>query len=343
MNELNLENKVWVYAQARNDHIVRVSLELLGKSVELGEQLRSGVTSVLIGSGVQHLSEELSAHGADTVFLLDDPSLKFYQNEVYANLLTDLIQKYKPEIFMMGATDIGSDLAPRIAAKLNTGLTAHCVDLKLEEHDGILCLHQVVPGWGCNIMADIICPHRRPQMSTVKPGVFDLSMRTGNKKAEVIEVAVKKSDKVLRTETIEVYEEKQSSLSLEKAEIIIAAGWGVHVAGVYNLVEELAEVIGGEIGGTRPMADRGYVPVERMIGQSGKTVSPKILISLGASGAMHFTTGFTKSKHVIAVDQNPKAPIFDVADIGISGDLRQILPCLIEELRKLKAVKGNYN
>ncbi len=334
------QNKeIWVFGEHRDGHIARVTLELLGKAAELCPRLRARVVSLLVGSGVDKLITDLSLYGAEKIYLVDAPRLEYYQSEAYASAVADLIKEHQPEIFLLGATDIGKDLAPRVAAKVDTGLTAHCVELKIEDHEGVPLLSQIVPGWGGEKMITIICPRKRPQMAAVKPGVFDLPARKTGGKAEIIKISPQLNDKHFRARTIEVREAKSSAVALAEAEVVVAAGWGVYSLGDLKLVEELAETVGGAVGGTRPVVDKGWITADRMIGQSGKIVSPRLFISLGASGAMHFTTGFGKSKFILAVEQNPQAPIFKVADVGIVGDLSEVLPCLIEEFKKLKRDK----
>lgn len=332
--------EVWVYGEQRAGRIAKVSLELLGKARELCQELGGTVVSILIGSGVESLSSELSAHGADKTYVIDDPRLQYYQSEAYASIVSDLLRAHVPEILLLGATDIGEDLAPRVAAKVGTGLTAHCVDLKIKVSSGVPLLHQTVPGWGGGKRIDIVCPEKRPQMATVKTGVFDLPVANRSKVSEVVRIPAQLSNRHFRARTVEVIEEKPCELPLGEAEVVVAAGWGVYSLGGIELARQLAEVACGSLGGTRPVMDKGLIPQGCTIGQSGKNVSPRLLISLGASGAMSFTTGFERAKFVLAVDHNPKAPIFEVADVGIVGDLHEVLPCLIQEFRKLKT-QGN--
>lgn len=333
------DKEIWVFGEQRGGCIARVTLELLGKAAELCPKLSAKVACVLVGSGVERLAVDVAAYGARRIYLVDDSRLEFYQSEAYATVIADLIREHAPEILLVGATTIGEDIAPRVAAKVSTGLTAHCVDLRIEDHEGVPLLYQLVPGWGRNTMVAMVCPQRRPQMATVKPGVFLLPVETVPEDAEVVEATAHLCDRDFRATTVEVAEAEPSNLALEGARTVVAAGWGVCSLGGLELVEELAQATGGAVGGTRPVVDKGWVPNDRMIGQSGKVVSPELFISLGASGAMHFTTGFAGSKFILAVDQNPEAPIFKVADIGIIGDLRQVLPRLIEEFRK-EGVKG---
>lgn len=328
--------EVWVYVEQREGKIVKASLELLGKAPELCQQLGASIVTVLIGSGVESLARELPGYGAEKVYLAEDTRLKIYQSDAYASIVAGLVKEHMPEIFLFGATEIGEDLAPRVAAKVGTGLTAHCVDLKIKERNGVPMLHQTVPGWGGGKRIDIICPQKRPQMATVKPGVFDVAVAQKDRRGEVVKVPVQLSDKHFRARTVEVKQEAACELPLGDADVVVAAGWGVYSLGGVEPVRALTDAACGAMCGTRPMVDKGLIAQDRMIGQSGKIVSPKLFISLGASGAMHFTTGFERAKFVLAVDQNPKAPIFDVADVGIVGDLREVLPCLIEEFKKLK-------
>jgi electron transfer flavoprotein alpha subunit len=326
-------SEVWVIAEQRMGKLMNVSLELLGKGTELAQKLKVGLAAVLLGDKVQALAEELICYGADRVYLGEDPELRLYQSEVYADLAAKLVSTYQPQIVLIGATGIGQDLAPRIAAKLKTGLTAHCVELSIIDEDSERPqLTQVVPGWEGNLMVNIACPVRRPQMATVSPGVVT-KRRREERKGEIITLAVDIPEE-LKAETLEMVQEEPSGVALEEAEVVVAGGWGLLAAAGFEPVEELARVLGGAVAGTRPAVDSGWIPEHRMIGQSGKTVRPKLFISIGASGAPQFTTGFLKAKVVLAVDQNPKAPIFEVADIGLVGDLREVLPCLMAELKE---------
>ena len=328
--------ETWIYAEQRGGRLARVSMELLGKGAELSGRLGSGLVSVLVGNGVDNLASELVAHGADRVYVVDDPRLEHYQNQAYAAVIADLIREHKPEIFLLGATAIGEDLAPCIAAKVGTGLTAHCIDLRMEDCDGAATLHQTVPGWGGGKRVDIICPQKRPQMATVKPGVFVVPHARKETGGQTVRVSPRIDDRLFRARTVEITEEAECELPIEEADVVVAAGWGVNALGNMDLVRELAEVLEGAVAGTRPLLDKGWITSDCMIGQSGKVIGPNLFISLGASGAMHFSTGFERAKFVLAVDQNPLAPIFQAADVGIVGDLREVLPPLIQELRKLK-------
>ncbi len=330
-----MSKEIWVFAEHKGGRLSRVALELVGRAVELGALLQAKVGAVLVGSGVKKLAGELAAYGAEKIYIIEDPRLELYQAEAYASVTADLVKEYLPDIFLLGSTDTGRDVAPRVAAKVGTGLTAHCIDLTLQEQDGVPLLCQIVPGWSGEQSFGIICPEKRPQMATVKAGVFDLPPRKEGNRVEIIGFPARLSDKLFRAETLEVIQEKASQ-ALGEFDTVIAVGWGAYGLGNLTLVEELAKATGAGIGGTRPMVDKGWIGEDRMIGQSGKVVSPRLFISLGASGAMHFTTGFSKARLVIAVDQDPAAPIFKMADIGIVGDLREVLPALVDEFKRLK-------
>ena len=327
--------EIWVIGEQRRGKLEEVSLELLSKGATLSQRMGVTLSSVLLGDEVEEVARELVFHGAEKVYLLEEARLRYYQSEAYVRLLAGVIKEHEPQIVLIGATEIGKELAPRVAAKLRTGLTAHCIDLYVGEVDAAPHLIHVVPGWGGNLVMHIICPQRRPQVVTVKPGVLPKAVRDENKKGKIIRVKPDVRDEDFsRIETVAVVEEPPQGKSLESADVVVCGGWGLNALGDFSRVQELADILGGVVAGTRPAMDKGWVEEARMIGQSGKTVSPGFFVSLGASGVMHYTTGFMGSKVVLAVDQNPQASIFQMADIGIVGDLREVLPCLIEELKK---------
>jgi electron transfer flavoprotein alpha subunit len=332
--------EIWVIGEQRLGRLEEVSLELLSKATALSQSMGVTLAAVLLGDNTEGIGRELIFHGAEKVYLLEDDRLRYYQSEAYARLLAGVIREHEPQVVLIGATEIGKELAPKLAAKLRTGLTAHCIDLYVGEVDATPQLIHVVPGWGGNLVMHIICPQKRPQMVAVRPGVLPKAVRNENKKGKIIKVKSDVRDEDLnRIETIEVAEESAEGKALESADVVICGGWGMNALGDFSTLQELADVLGGVVAGTRPVMDKGWVGEDRMIGQSGKTVSPSLFVSLGASGAMHYTTGFMGSKVVLAVDQNPQAPIFQMADVGIVGDLREVLPYLIEELRRDRVSK----
>jgi electron transfer flavoprotein alpha subunit len=333
VNQSEKRSQIWVWAEHYRGEIAKVALSLLGQARELGQQLGHGeVAAVLMGADSPRLSEELFAHGADKVYLAGKPSL--FETESCADLMTRLIQRYQPEIVLWGATSLGQDIAARVAARLGTGLTAHCIDLQIQEMSGKLQLVAMVAGWGGNLALKIICPEKRPQMVTVKPGIFSLPAPK-ERKGEIIPVDMVPIEP--RLDIVEVVAERDEASPLEQAAVVVVGGWGLISCGGFKLVEELAQILGGKVGGTRPALDAGWISADQMIGQSGKTIAPQLLITLGISGAAQFTTSVLNSRFILAIDKNPKAPIFEMADIGIVGELQEVLPLLIS---RLKATKG---
>lgn len=325
---------VMVWVEQRDNRLMDVSLEMLQKATELAAVLKGNVSAVLIGNECRKMADEIIFYGASKVFLIEDPRLQLYQSDPYVRIATDIISEDSPEIVLIGGTSIGMDIAPRIAARLRTGLTSHCVDLYIEKIEGKDQLIHIVPGWKGNMMIKIICPECRPQMATVRPGVMEKGKPDPSRTGEVVPVIFDITDDSFKVRTLEMVHEEVAGMSLDDADIVVSGGYGLYSAGGFELIEKLAEAISGEVAGTRPALDQGWIPESRMIGQSGKTVRPKLFVSVGASGAMHYTTGFSKSRVIVGIDKNPKAAIFDVANLGVVGDLAKIVPCLIEELKK---------
>ncbi|MFC1904687.1 electron transfer flavoprotein subunit alpha/FixB family protein [Chloroflexota bacterium] len=327
-------SQVWVWVECHEGNLAKVSLGLLGKGRELCHQSGGGeVVAVLVGTDSPELAAELINYGADKVYLDNDSCLSPFDTESCAHFMTGLIQKNQPEIVLWGATSLGREIASRVAAKLGTGLTAHCIDLYIEEIDGKGQLVTMVAGWGGNMTLKIICPQQRPPMAAVKPGIF--APPVPNKRSgEIIPVEVE--DKASRLDIVEVVEEQAKATSLEEAEVVVVGGWGLNSSGGFQDVDELAQILKGSVAGTRPAVDAGWIPVERMVGQSGKTVSPQLLVTLGVSGAAQFATGVLSSRFILALDKDPHAPIFEMADIGIVGDIKEVAPLLIDRLREIK-------
>ncbi|MFH1349459.1 MAG: electron transfer flavoprotein subunit alpha/FixB family protein [Pseudomonadota bacterium] len=325
-------NGFWVFAEQRNGELHEVGLELLGKARELAQKGNSSVTAVLLGHHVTNLAQTLLNQGADLVLVADDPRLEPYRLLPYSILMEDMIREYKPTILLMGATAMGVELAPRVAAKVKTGLSAHCIDLGLDEKGQLL---QVVPGWGGGVIATITCPDHRPQMATVMPGAMK-AMPPMEREGNVIEVEVKFPERDLGPNVLEIIKEEPEGLPLEKAEVVVAGGWGIGSQENWRMIEELADLLGGAVGATRPPVDEGWAREGQMIGQSGKTVRPTLYIGMGISGVMHHVVGMDQSKHVICINQDPKAEIFDVSDVIVVEDFKKIIPPLIEELKARK-------
>lgn len=327
------QSKVWVWAECYQNKLAAVSLGLLSKGRELCRQLGGGeLAAVLAGADSPALAAELIDYGADRVYTAEDSSLSLFETERCAGFMTGLIRRHQPEIVLWGATGTGREIASRVAAMLDTGLTAHCIALNIEEIDGRRQLVATVAGWGGNLTIKIICPQRRPQMATVKPGIFS-PPKPEKRHGEV--VPVKLEGRASRLDIIEVVEEHPEA-SLEEAEVVVVGGWGLSSLGGFQIVESLAQVLKGSVAGTRPAVDAGWISEERMVGQSGKTVAPQLLVTLGVSGAAQFATGVMSSRFILAVDKDPHAPIFEMADIGIVGDLKDVSPLLIDRIKTIK-------
>jgi len=326
-----MSREVWIWAEQLRGRLLPVSLELLGKGYELSQSLGGVLGAVIVGSEIEELCSELMDYACEKIYLAEDPRLSLYQGDLYTDLLSRLIDEDRPEIVLWGATTIGTELSARVAARLRIGLTAHCIDLYIEDIDGGPRLVQVVPGWSGNLALKIIS-RTTPQMATVKPNLMTKPPQR-KVKGEIIPIAVEIKEKDLKAEAIEIVEEETEEMPLEKAEIVVSGGWGLNAVGGFAPVEEMATILGGAVAGTRPAFDKGWIPESRIVGISGKIVSPRLFISLGASGATQYTTGFARSRVILAVDQNPNAPIFEIADIGIVGNLQTILPLLIKELK----------
>jgi electron transfer flavoprotein alpha subunit len=323
------KNSIWVFAEQRSGVVHEVSFELLGKARELAEQAESKVAAVLLGHDVRDLAETLIQYGADSVLLADDAQLGMYRLLPYTLVLDGLIREHHPEILLFGATAMGVELAPRVAAKARTGLSAHCIDLRLDSEGQLI---QVVPGWGGGVVATITCPVRRPQMATVMPGTM-MAHSPVEREGEIIEIEIHLPELNLGPEVVEIEKEESEELPLEKADVVIAGGWGIGGQEDWQMIEELAGLLGGAVGATRPPVDEGWASEEQMIGQSGKTVRPTLYIGVGISGVMHHVVGMDQSKHVISINRDPDAEIFEVSDVIVAEDFRKIVPKLIEEIR----------
>lgn len=329
--------QVWVWAEHYQGKLSQLSLGLLGKTRELCQQLGdTEVAAVLVGTDSTQIVEGLISYGADRVYLPDDPALSPFEAEPCARFVASLARTCQPELMLWGATSLGREIAARAAAKLNTGLTAHCIAVEIEEIEGKKQLVASVSGWGGNATIKIICPERRPQMATVKAGIF-APPPPQKREGEVIRFKAERQPSLL--EIVEVIEAPEQATSLEKAEVVIAGGWGMSTFGDFKLAEQLAQILGGSVGGTRPAVDAGWLLHGQMIGQSGVSVSPRLLVTLGVSGAAQFASTVLGTKFIMAVDKNPDAPIFEMADLGIVGDLKEVLPLLISRIKSVKEKK----
>ncbi|MDK2823441.1 MAG: electron transfer flavoprotein alpha subunit [Clostridia bacterium] len=326
---------VWVFAEQRGGEIQKVSLELLGKGKELAEQLGENLTAVILGNGIKDRAKELIYYGADKVIVVDNELLDIYTTEPYTKVLAEIINERKPEIVLIGATSIGRDLAPRVSARVATGLTADCTSLKIDEETRNLLMTR--PAFGGNIMATIICPNHRPQMSTVRPGVMQKLARDESRTLDIEEYPVQLTPADINVEILEVVKETKQKINIEDASILVSGGRGVGKPENFKLLEELAHKLGGLVSASRAAVDAGWIEHNRQVGQTGKTVRPDLYLACGISGAIQHVAGMEESECIIAVNTNPDAPIFEVADLGIVGDVTKVIPALIEELRILKA------
>ena len=347
---MNLEEYkgVFIYAQQVDNEINNISFELLGKAKELAETLNEKVTAVLIGSGVKDLAGQLAQYGADRVIVVDDPELKEYRTEPYTHALASVINEFKPEIMLVGATAIGRDLGPRVSARVATGLTADCTSLdigdfplnaipgKEQKHNQLLMTR---PAFGGNTIATIACPDNRPQMATVRPGVMQKIDPIADAKAEVVEFNPGFTPDNKYVEILEIVKEVSDVADIADAKILVSGGRGVGSAENFKLLDDLAEAIGGTVSCSRAVVDNGWKPKELQVGQTGKTVRPNVYFAIGISGAIQHTAGMEESDLIIAINKDENAPIFDVADYGIVGDLNKIVPELTAKIKAAKADK----
>lgn len=322
---------IWVFAEQRDGKLMPVVLELLGEARKLADGVGTEVSAVLCGENVEGLCADLFAYGADKVYLADAPELKNYTTDGYAKVIDEAIKMYKPEIVMYGATHIGRDLGPALAVKSGTGLTADCTQLELPAEDRQFRMTR--PAFGGNLMATIMCSHHRPQMSTVRPGVMKkLENPQAGKQGEIVKLNVSFAEGDIRTKVLEIVKTAKDAVSLTDAKVIVAGGMGVGSAEGFKLLEELAEKLGGIVAASRAAVDAGWIDKSRQVGQTGTTVKPQIYIACGISGAIQHIAGMQDSDYIIAINNNEAAPIFEVADYGMVGDLHKVIPELIAAL-----------
>ena len=344
MNKMGLEQYkgVYIYAQQVDNELSSIAFELIGKAKELAKDLDTDVTAVLIGYKVGNLVDSLAEYGADKVIVVDDPELETYRTEPYAHALASVINEYKPDIMLVGATAIGRDLGPTVSARVKTGLTADCTVLEIgdfpinptpiqeQKHNQLLMTR---PAFGGNTIATIACPDNRPQMATVRPGVMQKIEPVKGAKAEVIEYnpGFEKNDKYV--EIINIIKQAKTTENIMDAKILVSGGRGVGSAENFQMLKDLAEVLGGTVSCSRAVVENGWLPVDLQVGQTGKTVRPNLYFAIGISGAIQHVAGMEESDIVIAINKDEDAPIFDVADYGIVGDLNKIVPALTQALK----------
>jgi electron transfer flavoprotein alpha subunit len=327
---------VFVFVEQRNKEIQNVSLELIGIGKELAENLNQKVTAVLLGNEVKEI-EKLGYYGADNIIYAEDEELDIYMTEPYTKVLKEVIEDKKPEIVLFGATAIGRDVAPRLAGRIHTGLTADCTKLEINEDNNDLMMTR--PAFGGNIMATIECPDHRPQMATVRPGVMKKADKDTTKRVEIEKFSVNIEEKDKTYEILEVVEEKTNKIDIQEANILVSGGRGVGNPDNFKLLEDTAQILGGVVSSSRAAVDSDWMPKEVQVGQTGKTVRPDLYIACGISGAIQHLAGMEESEFIVAVNKDETAPIFEASDVGIVGDLNKVLPALNQELKKLKEEK----
>lgn len=345
---MNLEEYkgVFVFAQQVDNELSGIAFELIGKGKELAKDLNTDVTAVLIGAGVKGLADELAAYGADRVIVVDDPALKEYRTEPYTHALSSVINQYKPEIMLIGATAIGRDLGPKVSARVATGLTADCTQLDIgdfplvaregqeQKHNQLLMTR---PAFGGNTIATIACPNNRPQMATVRPGVMKKLPRVAGAKAVVEEYNPGFTENNQYVEILDIVKSVTDVVDIMDAKILVSGGRGMGTPDNFKILEELAEVLGGEVSCSRAVVDAGWKPKDLQVGQTGKTVRPQVYFAIGISGAIQHVAGMEEADLIIAINKDETAPIFEVADYGVVGDALKIVPQLTDALKKAVA------
>jgi electron transfer flavoprotein alpha subunit len=322
-------NGIWVFAEQRDGQLKSVGYELLSRGRELADTLKTELSAICLGHNISEV-EQLISYGADKVYLIDDPALGNHEEDLYAGELLRLIQERKPEIVLIGATSLGRSFIPRVAALLKTGLTADCTALEIDTEKRLLL--QTRPAFGGNIMATIICQASRPQMATVRPRVFAKTKLEG-RKGEIIKVDFDKKSVTSKTKLLRFVEDLAERIKIEDANIIVSGGRGLGKPENFQLIEELAKTLGAALGSSRPPVDDGWIPYSHQVGQTGKTVRPKLYIACGISGSVQHMAGMQTSECIVAINNDAEAPIFEIATYGIVGDLFKVVPMLVEKLK----------
>lgn len=332
--DLKSYNDVWVIGEQIDGKIHSVTIELLGEGRKLADALNKKLIAVVAGYDIEKEAQKLLNYGADGVYYIEHELLKDFSTDGYSISIADAIKNKKPEIVLIGATSIGRDIGPRIAAKIGTGLTADCTKLEIDADDGKLL--QTRPAFGGNLMATIICPKNRPQMSTVRPGVMEKAKYSDIVKGSVEKIAPNITKDDIRVDIVEKLESSKKKVNLIDAKIIVSGGRGLKSPEKFELIRALAEKLGGEVGSSRACVDAGWIESFHQVGQTGTTVRPDLYIACGISGAIQHIAGMSESKYIVAINKDPNAPIFKVCDYGIVGDLNEVIPAIIESVDKLR-------
>lgn len=329
---------VLVFAEQVDGVISGVSYELIGKGKELALQLGTQVTALLAGSKIAGVAGNLASHGADRVVMVDDPSLEVYTTEPYVRAVTAVVEKCLPEIVLYGATAIGRDLAPRVSARMHTGLTADCTNLEIQEETNNLLMTR--PAFGGNIMATILCPDHRPQMATVRPGVMQRLPKADNPDCVIEEMSVPNLAEGMNVEVLEIVKKVSKRMDITEAKVLVSGGRGMGDSSNFAMLEELAHALGGTVAASRAAIDSGWQDKDRQVGQTGKTVRPNLYIACGISGAIQHLAGMEESDIIIAINKDETAPIFEVADFGVVGDATKIVPQMTDAVRRMHKGKA---
>ncbi|APH17574.1 electron transfer flavoprotein subunit alpha/FixB family protein [Clostridium botulinum] len=324
---------VWIFAEQREGKLQKVALELIGKGKELSKKLGVELTAVLLGYNIDDIPRQLIEHGADKVLYVNNPLLKNYNTDGYTKVINDLIEERKPEILLVGATYIGRDLAPRISSRLGTGLTADCTGLDIDNDTRNLLMTR--PAFGGNLMATIVCDNNRPQMSTVRPGVFEKLEKDINKNGSVENIKANLKESDIKIKIKEIVKLAKEIEDIGEAKILVSGGRGLGSPEGFKLLRELADLMGAGVSGSRAVVDSGWIDKAYQVGQTGKTVRPNLYIACGISGAIQHLAGMQDSDYIIAINKDESAPIMQVADLSIVGDYKKILPSMIDEIKKI--------
>lgn len=328
--DISAYHGVWVFAEQRGGKLMPVVIELLGEGRKLAEQIGTELCAVLLGENVADLARECIGYGADKVYVADAPELKDYTTDAYTKVIYEAIQQYKPEIVLCGATHIGRDLGPCLSVKCETGLTADCTKLEIDPVDHKIM--QTRPAFGGNLMATIVCPEHRPQMSTVRPGVMEKAAFDPDRTGEIVTLQPVFADGDLRVKVLEIVKNLENAVSLTDAKVIVAGGMGLGSKEGFDLLAKLADRLGGVVAASRACVDAGWAPHSWQVGQTGTTVKPTIYIACGISGAIQHVAGMKDSGYIVAINKNPSAAIFELADYGIVGDLYDVIPAILDAL-----------
>lgn len=335
MSDLNDYKNIWVFIETECGKPKNVGYELLNVARPLADQKGCPLVAVVIGKDIEDVAKDAIRYGADSAIIVDGPEYEHYTTDAFTKAMVTLVERYRPETLMIGATNNGRDMGPRVSCRLKTGLTADCTEIDIDEKTGNIAWTR--PTFGGNLMATIMCPDNRPQMGTVRPGVFKKGAYDESRTGDIIKEDVHVAPEEIRTTLVERVNEITEAVNLEEAEVIVAGGRGVGSAENFKLLEELAEVLDATLGCSRAVVDAGWMPYAHQVGQSGKTVAPKLYFAIGISGAIQHLTGIAGSDTVIAINKDPDAPIFGVADYGIVGNLVEIVPALTESFRARRA------